>query len=412
MKIEYTGREPSDRKFDCGVREDNNAEAIEFVVGAEQGALSLTSFAAYVKVATPLYEYADKQKITFAVDESDDSKIVGRWEIERKTTDHETVNMNLEFENAESEVVWQTYVVQLHFHRTVKADEAVANNYPTVLQDLEHRVGELEEHGGGGGTGDVTHEELEQAIAEVNASIAEVEGGIPTALSQLTQDSKHRTVTDTEKATYAAKSDFSGSYDDLTDKPTIPTTAEDVNAVPTTRTINDKALSGNITLSAQDVGALADSTKYGASFEFIVDTTTFILTARLKDQDGNVLGTAQTVDLPLESVVVDGSYDSATREVVLTLQSGSKIRFSVADLVSGLQSQINAQNKLNADLVDDTNSTHKFVTAQNIIDWNNKQSPLTFDTTPTTGSVNPVTSGGIKTAMENATPQILDYSTT
>lgn len=411
MKIEYTGREPSDRKFDCGVREDNNAEAIEFVVGAVQGALSLTSFAAYVKVATPLYEYADKQKITFAVDENDNSKIVGRWEIERKTTDHETVNMNLEFENAESEVVWQTYVVQLHFHRTVKADEAVENSYPTVLQDLEHRVSELEEHGGGG-TGDVTHEELEQAIAEVNASIAEVEGDIPTALLELTQDSEHRTVTDTEKATYAAKSDFSGSYNDLTDKPTIPTTAEDVNAVPTTRTINGKALSGNITLTAQDVGALADSTKYGASFEFSVNPTTFILTARLKDQDGNVLGTAQTVDLPLESVVVDGSYDSATREVVLTLQSGSKIRFSVADLVSGLQTQITTQNKLNADLVDDTNSAHKFVTAQDITDWNNKQSPLTFDTSPTTGSTNPVTSGGIKTAMDNATPQILDYSTT
>lgn len=261
-------------------------------------------------------------------------------------------------------------------------------------------------------SGGVTHEELEQAIAEVNASIAEVEGDIPTELSELTQDSEHRTVTDTEKTTWNNKSNFSGSYNDLTDKPTIPTTAEDVNAVPTTRTINNKALSGNITLTAQDVGALSDSTKYGASIEFVVDTTTFELTARLKDQDGNVLGNAQTVDLPLESVVVNGAYNSATRKVVLTLQNGSTIEFSVADLVSGLQSEITAQNKLNADYVDDTNSAHKFVTAQNISDWNNKQSPLTFDTTPTTGSTNPVTSNGIKTAMDNATPQILDYSTT
>lgn len=158
--------------------------------------------------------------------------------------------------------------------------------------------------------------------------------------------------------------------------------------------------------------ALADSTKYGASIEFIVDTTTFVLTARLKDQDGNVLGTEQTVDLPLESVVVDGSYDSATREVVLTLQSGSKIRFSVADLVSGLQTQITTENKLNADFVDDTNTTtHKFVTAQNIIDWNNKQNALTFDNTPTTGSTNPVTSGGIKTATDNAVNDgLVDYN--
>lgn len=45
---------------------------------------------------------------------------------------------------------------------------------------------------------------------------------IPTALSQLSGDTTHRTVTDAEKSTWNAKSDFSGSYNDLTDKPTIP----------------------------------------------------------------------------------------------------------------------------------------------------------------------------------------------
>ena len=129
---------------------------------------------------------------------------------------------------------------------------------------------------------------------------------------------------------------------------------------------------GVVVLDADDVGALPDTTKYGARFEFTIDTTTYILTAQLKDQDGNNLGTAQTIDLPLESVVVNGRYDNATKKVVLTLQSGSTIEFSVADLVSGLQTEITAQNKLNADLVDDTNSTHKFVTAQNKQDWDNK----------------------------------------
>lgn len=46
---------------------------------------------------------------------------------------------------------------------------------------------------------------------------------IPTTLAELTEDSTHRLVTDTEKSTWNAKSDFSGSYNDLTDKPTIPT---------------------------------------------------------------------------------------------------------------------------------------------------------------------------------------------
>ena len=45
---------------------------------------------------------------------------------------------------------------------------------------------------------------------------------IPTALSELTEDTTHRVVTDTEKAVWNAKSNFNGSYNDLTDKPTIP----------------------------------------------------------------------------------------------------------------------------------------------------------------------------------------------
>lgn len=44
---------------------------------------------------------------------------------------------------------------------------------------------------------------------------------IPSTLADLTDDSTHRTVTDTEKSTWNAKSDFSGSYNDLTDKPDI-----------------------------------------------------------------------------------------------------------------------------------------------------------------------------------------------
>lgn len=49
---------------------------------------------------------------------------------------------------------------------------------------------------------------------------------IPTALSDLNEDETHRTVTDAEKKTWNNKSDFSGNYDDLKNKPTIPTIPE------------------------------------------------------------------------------------------------------------------------------------------------------------------------------------------
>ena len=60
---------------------------------------------------------------------------------------------------------------------------------------------------------------LEERIDEVREDI---ENNIPDSLADLSSDSTHRTVTDTEKATWNAKSNFSGSYNDLTNKPTIP----------------------------------------------------------------------------------------------------------------------------------------------------------------------------------------------
>ena len=130
----------------------------------------------------------------------------------------------------------------------------------------------------------------------------------------------------------------------------------------------------NITIpvDAEDVNALPDTTKYGASLSLSIDSTTYVVTASLKDQDGNTLGTAQTIDLPLETVVVGGSYDDATKKVVLTLKNGTTVDFSVADLVAGLQTEITSTNKLDADLVDDANSVHKFVTAADKSAWNAK----------------------------------------
>lgn len=130
---------------------------------------------------------------------------------------------------------------------------------------------------------------------------------------------------------------------------------------------------------------LPTSTKYGSSIDLSMNPETYVVTATLKDQDGTTLST-DTVDLPLESVVVSGSYDTATKEVVLTLQDGSTVRFSVADLVDGLQSEITTTNKLSADLVDDSTSTNKFVTASDKTTWNAKQNAITGAATTITAN--------------------------
>ena len=77
---------------------------------------------------------------------------------------------------------------------------------------------------------------------------------------------------------------------------------------------------------------------YGHDLTLSINPQTYVMTITLVSEDGTALAT-RSIDLPLESMVVSGTYDEATKEVVLTLQNGQQIRFSVADLVDGLASQ-------------------------------------------------------------------------
>lgn len=56
-------------------------------------------------------------------------------------------------------------------------------------------------------------------LEEMAAAVTNIK--IPTALSDLNEDETHRTVTDAEKETWNNKSNFSGNYDDLKNKPTM-----------------------------------------------------------------------------------------------------------------------------------------------------------------------------------------------
>lgn len=133
---------------------------------------------------------------------------------------------------------------------------------------------------------------------------------------------------------------------------------------------------GEVVLTASDVNALPDTTKYAKTLGLSMNQTTFVLSWQLYDQNGDPIGQVQTVDLPLESVVVSGSYDSVNKKIVLTLENGTTVDVPVGDLVAGLQSEITITNMLSSDLVDDTNKTHKFVTTEEKTTWNNKQNAI------------------------------------
>ena len=236
-------------------------------------------------------------------------------------------------------------VVEFRQHETVKEDL-------TVEYRLQYRVGNTWYNA----------ESNAESTANEALQVAEEARDVANDAKDIAQDASDKVDGFDDRLTQAEQN--------ASDAKDIAQDASDAVSAHITDTNNPH----NVT--AAQIGALPDTTKYGATLSLTIDSTSYVVTAQLKDQDGNNLGTAQTIDLPLESVVVSGAYDSVTKEVVLTLQGGSTIRFSVADLVSGLQTEITALNMLSADLVDDTNTTHKFVTTTEKSTWNGKQDAI------------------------------------
>lgn len=103
-------------------------------------------------------------------------------------------------------------------------DEVVARN-PDIIERILTRLDNVSE---------IPQEKVTEAVDQYMTANPI---SVPEKLSDLQDDSEHRTVTDTEKQLWNNKSDFSGNYEDLTGKPiipTVPTTLPNPNALTIT----------------------------------------------------------------------------------------------------------------------------------------------------------------------------------
>lgn len=153
-----------------------------------------------------------------------------------------------------------TAVAAVGEHNT---DEDAHNDIRLLLADLDKRLGTLAD------SDDTTLDQLSEIVAYIKSNKSLIDGittgkistadivdnlttnaankplsaaqgvalkklidaiVVPTKLSELSDDATHRLTTDTEKAAWNAKSTFSGKYEDLTGKPTIPTVPTNVSA--------------------------------------------------------------------------------------------------------------------------------------------------------------------------------------
>ena len=76
-------------------------------------------------------------------------------------------------------------------------------------------------------------------------------------------------------------------------------------------------------------------TETGNKLDLTIDSTTYIMTLKLKDKDDNVLSTG-SVDLPIESMIINVTYNNDNEKLTFTLQNGSVIDVPLDSLISGL----------------------------------------------------------------------------
>lgn len=119
---------------------------------------------------------------------------------------------------------------------------------------------------------------------------------------------------------------------------------------------SDNAMQGDMTPARNVTYALVGEA--GARVLLNINSADYKITAILQDKDGNTIYTSNVIDLPLESMVVSGSYDSTTKKVILTLQNGNTVEFSIADLVDGLVSFTDYANESKAGVIKSNNASY------------------------------------------------------
>ena len=181
----------------------------------------------------------------------DGENITFSWELKQHIFDANedtSIYFAVEAKNKDKVEVFRTSPATGKTKETIDTDKEIEETHVDVILDLISRVDTLEKK-------PISEEQIEKSVksyleknpieetdptvpewakAEEKPTYTAEEVGalpdtteIPKNLSDLQDDSAHRTVTDTEKQSWNDKSDFSGNYEDLKGKPTIPT-------VPTT----------------------------------------------------------------------------------------------------------------------------------------------------------------------------------
>ena len=192
-----------------GVFNDGNTERKHFrcpkVVG---DSIDLTTLHLYIN-----YQNANGKKYPYLVEDvqPDGDYITFSWLISPDVVAYKGTVKFVLCAKKGTEREWNTTLAEGTVLEGLEATDEVVERHPDIIEQILTRLDNVTE---------IPQDKVQSAVDQYMTANPI---SVPKKLSDLQDDATHRTVTDAEKQMWSGKSDFSGSYNDLTDKPTIPT---------------------------------------------------------------------------------------------------------------------------------------------------------------------------------------------
>ncbi|MGE9889957.1 hypothetical protein ACQRAE_11600 [Mediterraneibacter faecis] len=192
-----------------GVFNDGNTERKHFrcpkVVG---DSIDLTTLHLYIN-----YQNANGKKYPYLVEDvqADGDYITFSWLISPDVVAYKGTVKFVLCAKKGTELEWNTTLAEGTVLEGLEATDEVVERHPDIIEQILTRLDNVTE---------IPQDKVQSAVDQYMTANPI---NVPKRLSDLQDDATHRTVTDAEKQTWSGKSDFSGSYNDLTDKPmTLP----------------------------------------------------------------------------------------------------------------------------------------------------------------------------------------------
>lgn len=167
MEVKFNGMVAETSKIKYSVKQNNNSNVIVFKLAKNQDQIILDPTKHfYVKVQSCMCkDFFDKDPR--AVITEDTNHIYIAWTMKRKHTQFKNIDVQIQYEVASQDIVWQTNIINIDLFATIPADKEIENKYPSILTLMQEQLDDHEAR--------ITALEQAQVVLEWGQIIGDIE---------------------------------------------------------------------------------------------------------------------------------------------------------------------------------------------------------------------------------------------